>query len=381
MMRRRYFSALMFTAVLVFASPAGKTMASQVSENQTQSISEDMNAAVYSETEGQIHGADDAITTVDKVSGEQPYYGPGETGGSYVYYSQVFPKDADQDPYLPEEEHVDGDDTYRVVDYEVQEQSLSERKKHIQDTLLLKDYEGIDEIPETYKVEIADNPFQTVTEYTLPIKEAKRVNERWEDSFTFDIVVEHADSGLFQIGNEVISLNQTADPFAGNEELLLKLIGVPKDSYQIDHTAWSGNMYEQNGILYRNAVAYGKKLVYDLEISYKDVITLPEEEGYQIRAQYELLPKEGSVIPERTSKSSESNRWDWLKKLWEEMIKFLKKIVETAKEHPYITAVVFFLLFISIILYLAVRRRTKDAEEPEHVSRRWHRGPKRGRRR
>lgn len=71
------------------------------------------------------------------------------------------------------------------------------------------------------------------------------------------------------------------------------------------------------------------------------MITLPEEEGYQIRAQYELLPKEGSVMPERTSKSSESNRWDWLKKLWEEMIKFLKKIVETAKEHPYITAVVF----------------------------------------
>lgn len=258
MMRRRYFSALMFTAVLVFASPAGKTMASQVSENQTKSISEDMNAAGASETEGQIHGADDAITTVDKVSGEQPYYGPGETDGSYVYYSQVFPKDADQDPYLPEEEHVDGDDTYRVVDYEVQEQCLSERKKHIQDTLLLKDYEGIDEIPETYKIEIADNPFQTVTEYTLPIKETKRVNERWEDSFTFDIVVEHADSRLFQIGNEVISLNQTADPFAGNEELLLKLIGVPKDSYQIDHTAWSGNMYEQNGILYRNAVAYGK---------------------------------------------------------------------------------------------------------------------------
>ena len=64
----------MFTAVLVFASSAGKTMASQVSENQTKSISVDMNAAGASETEGQNHGADDAITTVDKVSGEQPYY-------------------------------------------------------------------------------------------------------------------------------------------------------------------------------------------------------------------------------------------------------------------------------------------------------------------
>ena len=63
------------------------------------------------------------------------------------------------------------------------------------------------------------------------------------------------------------------------------------------------------------------------------------------------------------------------------MIKFLKKIAETVKKHPYITAVVFFLLFIAIILYLAVRRRTKDVEEPEYVSRRWHRGPKRGRRR
>ena len=156
----------------------------------------------------------------------------------------------------------------------------------------------------------------------MPIKEAERVNERWEDSFTFDIVVEHADSGLFQIGNEVISLNQTVDPFAGNEGLLLELIGVPNDAYQIDHTAWAGDMYEQNGILYRNAVAYGKKLVYDLEISYEDVITLPEEEGYQIRARYELLPKDASVMSESTSKSSGSNHWDWLKNLWEEMIKF-----------------------------------------------------------
>ena len=37
----------MFTAVLVFASPAGKTMASQVSENQTQSIAEDVNCLLY----------------------------------------------------------------------------------------------------------------------------------------------------------------------------------------------------------------------------------------------------------------------------------------------------------------------------------------------
>lgn len=128
MMRRRYFSALMFTAVLVFASPAGKTMASQVSENQTQNTTEDMNAAVSSETEKQVSDADDAITTVEEVFGERPYYGPGETDGSYVYYSQVFPKDADQDPYLPEEEHVEGNDTYRLVDYEVQEQTLSGRK-------------------------------------------------------------------------------------------------------------------------------------------------------------------------------------------------------------------------------------------------------------
>ena len=113
----------MFTAVLVFASSAGKTMASQVSENQTQSIAEAVNAAVPSEAEKQVNGADDALTTVEEVFGER-YYGPGETDGSYVYYSQVFPKDADQDQYLPEEEHVEGDDTYRLVDYEVKEQSL-----------------------------------------------------------------------------------------------------------------------------------------------------------------------------------------------------------------------------------------------------------------
>ena len=109
--------------------------------------------------------------------------------------------------------------------------------------------------------------------------------------------------------------------------------------------------------------------------------TFPVSNALLIRARYELLPKDASVMSESTSKSSGSNHWDWLKNLWEEMIKFLKKIAETVKKHPYITAVVFFLLFIAIILYLAVRRRTKDAEEPEHVSSRWHRGPKRGRRR
>ena len=42
------------------------------------------------------HRKDDAITTVEEVFGERPYYGSGETDGSYVYYSQVFPKDAVQ---------------------------------------------------------------------------------------------------------------------------------------------------------------------------------------------------------------------------------------------------------------------------------------------
>ena len=42
-------------------------MASQVSENQTQNTTEDMNAAVSSETEKQVSDADDAITTVEEV--------------------------------------------------------------------------------------------------------------------------------------------------------------------------------------------------------------------------------------------------------------------------------------------------------------------------
>ena len=67
MMRRRYFSALMFTAVLVFASSAGKNHGESGIRNQTQSIAEAVNAAVPSEAEKQVNGADDAITTVEEV--------------------------------------------------------------------------------------------------------------------------------------------------------------------------------------------------------------------------------------------------------------------------------------------------------------------------
>lgn len=59
--------------------PPGKPWQSQVSENQTQSIAENVNVAVPSEAEKQVSGADDAITTVEEVFGERPYYGSGET--------------------------------------------------------------------------------------------------------------------------------------------------------------------------------------------------------------------------------------------------------------------------------------------------------------
>ena len=62
------------------------------------------------------------------------------------------------------------------------------------------------------------------------------------------------------------------------------------------------------------------------------MITLPEEEGYQIRAQYELLPKDASVMPESTSKIIGIQSLGLLKNLWEEMIKFLKKDSRNCKK-------------------------------------------------
>lgn len=375
-MRRKYIYALLFAAALAFASPAGQVAASQVPDEHVKTSADAK--ADQSSIAAAATGSESVLVTIEEVFGERAYYGAGETEGSYVYHSAVFPKDSDTSAYLPEEIHVDGGKKYRLISYELHDQTLSGRKKYIRDSIILKDYEGIDEIPETYKVEVTDKQFGTTTEYELPVKTTQKVNEHWTDSFAFDIVVEHADSGLFQIGNDIIALNTSGDPFAGNERRLLALIGVPSDSYRIDHTEWTSSMYEHNGILYRDAVAFGEKLVYDLEISYEEVITLPDEEGYQISAIYEPVEEDLDTVLEDAGKGS---FLDWLKGLWNLLVMFIKEAVQTAKEHPYITAVVFFLLFIAIMLFLAVRRDDEEEEEEEEEvsSRRWHRGPRKGR--
>ena len=59
MMRRRYFSALMFTAVLGFGSPPGENMAREVKEKKKAGNAEEGEGAGPSEEEKKGSGGDE----------------------------------------------------------------------------------------------------------------------------------------------------------------------------------------------------------------------------------------------------------------------------------------------------------------------------------
>lgn len=142
-------------------------------------------------------------------------------------------------------------------------------------TIISYELEGRQEPPETAMIELTDEVTGAEFEREVSCMEIREREVLWQDGFSFPITVTGYDAEQFKLGNTVIPSD--AELSAYGEEFL-SYLGLPVDCYTIDTVEWAGESYEENGVVCRDAVARGRKLVRHVDVKYGGQVMIPDSQ-------------------------------------------------------------------------------------------------------
>lgn len=121
----------------------------------------------------------------------------------------------------------------------------------------------------------------------LPFVELRRVSDlAWRENKDIPITFEVYNAAFYQIGNRYAPYNEDKPALDGYEADILGLVGLDTDLYTIDDISWAGEPYERGGVMYRDAVATGRKYCATYRAEYADTIQLADAPGYMGTAVY-----------------------------------------------------------------------------------------------
>lgn len=165
--------------------------------------------------------------------------------------------------------------------------------------------EGTQEPPETAVITLKDETTGKEYEREVPRQEISQKDSVWMDDFQFRITVNGYDSDTFYLGETEIPPD--ADLSAYGEEFL-RYLGLPADCYHVEEILWDGESYEEEGILCRNAIAKGSRLIRNVEVKYGGQVRTPQVNGKQYIGIYEeILPETEEEEKEEEETTSEEN--------------------------------------------------------------------------
>ena len=138
-------------------------------------------------------------------------------------------------------------------------------------------------------VNYADEPSgQTVTAI-LPLTDFRvTVPYHWEPDVTVPMRVEVYDSTFYMLNSRYVPYNDEKPALAGYEADILNVLNLPEASYRITDFVWTGDVYTENGVQYRNAMATGERYVAEYTAYYSDTVALPDAAGYNAQLTYSL---------------------------------------------------------------------------------------------
>jgi len=228
--------------------------------------------------------------------------------------------------------------------------------------------EGMQEPPDTAVLTIYDDSTGLEYEREVPLKEIREKEQIWTENFSFPITVSGYDSDVFLLGEIEIPADENLVVY-GNE--LLKAADLPTDCYRVESVEWLGEPYEKEGILFRDAVAKGEKLVRKVEVFYggqvrmPQIKTIPDEEADSAAAETEIE----ETMPVETEE--QKNMAETAPEIMEEPITFIEQelslfdqVSQWVREH---LVVVTFSIGIPLILAAAAvfirykaKRKSRD---------------------
>ena len=202
--------------------------------------------------------------------------------------------------YVPEMIHEEGEQLYRLKNWELEPVVVSPREKHVEQEVYYEGIERMESVPELRNITSEEDFSGLQVSAKYPVIKRKKVKEEWRDDFTFPIVFHSYGAAEYLLGGENVPIDGEPLRLELYEEALLSEIGVTSENYRITSTVWNGSSYlDEDDILCRNATAFGMRKVKDYLITYGGTVTFPEVEGYRCRAVYTLKEFERTSAEEK----------------------------------------------------------------------------------
>lgn len=267
--------------------------------------------------------------------------------------------------HLPEEaqepeliiKNEDGKE-FELSTWETEKILTSGRQEEVSERLLYKEVEGRESIPATARIEVTDEESGISFMADLPVFQVDFFNETWDNDFQFTVTFHSYDADFYRLGELEIPHCEERPGLEGSEAELLSFLELDDEAYRILGYEWKGEPYlDPEGLLCRDAQAYGKKKTADCAAVYKGIVTSPDYYQYRIRAFYKNARKEPVLMIEKKEiNRSDETGMEVEKGLWHKLRKMTKLCLEiTIGMGCFLLAIAGF----RILLFLAKKAKEK----------------------
>lgn len=144
-------------------------------------------------------------------------------------------------------------------------------------------------VPKTKEVKYTDEYTGKTISVNLELSGIQKISDPvWKEDLKEEFTVEGYGADYYDMSGHPIPHTEERPDFTGKEDLLYKRFELDKKSNVIQSIAWKGEPYTKNGVLCRDVLVTGKRLVGTWKAKYiNDNVSLPDATGYKAYINYE----------------------------------------------------------------------------------------------
>ena len=200
-----------------------------------------------------------------------------------VFESSIF--EDSEDRYYPDEILEQNGKQYQRISVELREAEKRGILTYVS-TVISCQLEGKQMPPEQAEITLVFDITGEEYQREVPLQEIREKNTFWKEDFSFPITVYGYGADVFYLGEHEVP---AGTDLAEYSSYFLEYLNLPQDCYRIDRVEWSGESYESEGVFCRDAIAYGEKIIRDVEAVYGGQVRTPNIPAKQYVAVYEEI--------------------------------------------------------------------------------------------
>ncbi len=179
---------------------------------------------------------------------------------------------------------------YRLESCQLVDVFLPEKEEWVTEEVEYLAVEKEGQIPPSLEFERKEEETGRKGEGRLFCSEVSASEFYWDEGFQVALRFYDYNADTYQLQGREIPREKALEYLLENPQMLLEAVGCTPAGYQLDGIIWNGDSYMLQETLCRDALAYGKRLVYDCTAEYTGRLVYPEGEQAMWEAVYTLVP-------------------------------------------------------------------------------------------